>query len=80
MISHLQVMEDPIVSKFQQSELNPILMENAYHSPEESEEEPDNGKESNNSKRGNRIVIRDLQWRSDSVSIIKYIFFHQSQY
>ena len=71
MISHLQIMEDPIVSKFQQSELNPILMENAYHSPEESEEEPDNGKELNNSKRENRIVIRDLQWRSDSVSIIK---------
>ena len=46
-------------------------MENAYHSPEESEEELDNGKELNNSKRENRIVIRDLQWRSDSVSIIK---------
>ena len=71
MISHLQIMGDPIVSKFRQSELNPILMENAYHSPEESEEESDNGKELNNSKRENRIVIRDLQWRSDSVSIIK---------
>jgi hypothetical protein len=71
MIRHLQKMGDPIVSKFKQSELNPILMENAYHSPEESEEEPDNGKELNNSKRENRIVIRDLQWRSDSVSIIK---------
>jgi len=71
MISHLQRMEDPIVSKFQQSELNPILMENAYHSPEESEEEPDNGNELNNSKKENRIVIRDIQWRSDSVSIIK---------
>ena len=71
MISHLQKMGDPIVSKFKQSELNPILMENAYHSPEESEEELDNGKELNNSKRENRIVIRNLQWRSDSVSIIK---------
>jgi hypothetical protein len=70
MISHLQIMGDPIVSKFRQSELNPILMENAYHSSEESEEEPDNEKELNNSKRENRIVIRDLQWRSDSVSII----------
>ena len=71
MISHLQKMGDPIVSKFKQSELNPILMENAYHSPKESEEELDNGKELNNSKRENRIVIRNLQWRSDSVSIIK---------
>ncbi len=51
MISHLQRIRDPIVSKFQQSELNPILMENAYHSPEDSEEEPDNGNELNNSKK-----------------------------
>ena len=50
-------MGNPIVSKFQQSELNPILIENAYHSLKESEEEPDNGKELNNSKRENQIVI-----------------------
>ena len=37
----------------------------------DSEEEPDNGNELNNSKKENRIVIRDIQWRSDSVSIIK---------
>ena len=71
MISHLQRIRDPIVSKFQQSELNPILMKNAYHSPEDSEEEPDNGNELNNSKKENQIVIRDIQWRSNSVSIIK---------
>ncbi|RIA94323.1 hypothetical protein C1645_818128 [Glomus cerebriforme] len=41
---------DPIVSKFQQSELNPVLMENAYHNPEESEKEADKGGE-------NKIVI-----------------------
>ena len=46
-------------------------MENAYHSPEDSEEESDNGNELNNLKKENRIVIRDIQWRSDSVSIIK---------
>ena len=71
MISHLQRIRDPIVLKFQQSELNPILMENAYYSPEDSEKEPDNGNELNNSKKENQIVIRDIQWRSDSVSIIK---------
>ncbi|RIA87952.1 hypothetical protein C1645_827061 [Glomus cerebriforme] len=38
-------MEDSIVSKFQQSELNPIIMENAYHNPEESEKEADKGEE-----------------------------------
>ena len=68
MISYLQRIRDPIVSK---SELNLILMENAYHSPEDSEEKPDNGNELNNSKKENQIVIRDIQWRSDSVSIIK---------
>ncbi|RIA92072.1 hypothetical protein C1645_821235 [Glomus cerebriforme] len=41
---------DPIVSKFQQSELNPIVMENAYYNPEESEKEADKGRE-------NKIVI-----------------------
>jgi hypothetical protein len=66
MIKHLQEMGDPIVSKLKQSELNPITMENAYHSPEESEEDPDN--------RDNRIVIRDLKWRSSSVSLIVIFF------
>ena len=54
-ISHLQKIRDPIVSKFQQSELNPILIENAYHSPEDSEEEPDNVNKLNNSKKKIRL-------------------------
>lgn len=66
MIKHLQEMGDPIVSKLKQSELNPITMENAYHSPEESEEDPDSS--------NNRIVIRDLKWRSSSVSLIVIFF------
>ena len=60
MISHLQRVGDPIVTKFQQSELDPILMENSYHSPEESEEEEE-------ASERNHIIIRDLRWRSDSV-------------
>ena len=67
MIKHLQEMGDPIVSKLKQSELNPITMENAYHSPEESEEDLD-------SSSNNRIVIRDLKWRSSSVSLIVIFF------
>jgi hypothetical protein len=55
------MMGDPIVSKLRQSELNPILMENAYHSPKESED--DLGE--------NLIVVRDLRWRSECVSIIE---------
>jgi hypothetical protein len=66
MIKHLQEMGDPIVSKLKQSELNPITMENAYHSPEESEEDPDS--------LSNRIVIRDLKWRSSCVSLIVIFF------
>ena len=70
MIKHLQEMGDLIVSKLKQSELNPITMENAYYSPEESEEDPDSS--SNNCD--NRIVIRDLKWRSSSVSLIVIFF------
>ena len=70
MIKHLQEMGDPIVSKLKQSELNPITMENAYHSPEESEEDPD----SSSNNHDNRIVIRDLKWRSSSVSLIVIFF------
>jgi hypothetical protein len=70
MIKHLQEMGDPIVSKLKQSELNPITMENAYHSLEESEEDPD----SSSNNRDNRIVIRDLKWRSSSVSLIVIFF------
>jgi hypothetical protein len=70
MIKHLQEMGDPIVSKLKQSELNPITMENAYHSSEESEEDPD----SLSNNHDNRIVIRDLKWRSSSVSLIVIFF------
>ena len=78
MIKHLQEMGDPIVSKLKQSELNPITMENAYHSPEESEEDPD----SSSNNRDNRIVIRDLKWRSSSVSLIVifFLFFTNSMF
>ncbi|CAB4375835.1 unnamed protein product [Rhizophagus irregularis] len=59
MIRHLQLLDDPIVSKLKKSKLNPIMLENAYYSPEESEVDLDN--DSNE----NRIVIRDIKWRSD---------------
>ncbi|CAG8782011.1 5535_t:CDS:2, partial [Rhizophagus irregularis] len=61
---------DPIVSKLKKSELNPIMLENAYYSPEESEVDSDN--DSNE----NRIVIRDIKWRSDCViaNVFKKLF------
>ena len=67
MIKHLQDVKDPIVSKFRQKELDPILTENSYH-PEESESDESNDK--------NRIVIRDLKWRSDTVSITFFCKVH----
>ena len=57
----MQKLGDPIVSKFDQAELNPIIMENAYHSPEESETDEGSNQ--------NHVVIWDLSWRSDTVSI-----------
>ena len=62
MIEHLQQIGDPVISKFRQSELSPIMKENVYHSPEESETDPDNDSGEN------VIVIRDIEWRSDCVS------------
>ncbi|CAB5337639.1 unnamed protein product [Rhizophagus irregularis] len=59
MVRHLQLLDNPIVSKLKQSELNPIMLENAYHSPKKSEVDSDN--DSNE----NRIIIRDIKWRSD---------------
>ncbi|RGB35902.1 hypothetical protein C1646_758755 [Rhizophagus diaphanus] len=44
---HLQLLDDPIVSKLKKSELNPIMLENAYHSPEESEVDSDNDSNEN---------------------------------
>ncbi|EXX58403.1 uncharacterized protein OCT59_024974 [Rhizophagus irregularis] len=65
MVRHLQLLDNPIVSKLKKSELNPIMLENAYHSPEESEVNSDN--DSNE----NRIVIRDIKWRSDCQTVDK---------
>jgi hypothetical protein len=62
MIAHLQLLDDPVISKLKKSELNPIVMENVYHSPEESEVDPDG--DSNETC----IIIRDIEWRSDCVS------------
>ncbi|RGB21897.1 hypothetical protein C1646_777045 [Rhizophagus diaphanus] len=47
--------DDPIVSKLKKSELNLIMLENAYNSPEESEVDSDNNSNENH------IVIRDIK-------------------
>jgi ABC-type multidrug transport system permease subunit len=45
-----------------------ILRNNAYHSPEESETDPDNDE----GKR--RIVVYDYTWRSNEVCSLIYLF------
>ena len=58
MINHLSVIKDPVVTKLHQHELVLIINENAYHSPEESEEDPE--EKPGDIKKENKIIIRDL--------------------
>jgi len=47
-----------LIGKFKPDELLPITTDNGYHSPEESESDGD----------GHTIVVRNLRWRSSTVS------------
>ncbi|GET67036.1 uncharacterized protein OCT59_022724 [Rhizophagus irregularis] len=47
MVRHLQLLDNPIVLKLKKSEFNPIMLENAYHSPEESKIDSDNNSNEN---------------------------------
>jgi len=60
MIIHLKNIGDPLVQKI--NNLQPILDNSAYHSPEisETDEENPSGKR--------MVVIKDLKWRSSTVS------------
>jgi len=48
-----------LIGKFKPDELLPITTDNGYHSPEESESDDDGG---------HTIVVRNLRWRSSTVS------------
>jgi hypothetical protein len=62
MIKKLFRAKDRLINRFYDDELQPIMNENWYHSPEESETD-----EENDGKR--KIAIKDLKWRSSTVSI-----------
>ena len=62
MIEQLKNSKDPLIEKFSDQEIYSLTVDNCYYSPEESETDED----SNTEKR--RIVIKDLQWRSSTVS------------
>ncbi|RGB21307.1 hypothetical protein C1646_823052 [Rhizophagus diaphanus] len=66
MVRHLQLLDDPIVSKLKKSELNSIMLENAYHSPEKSKVDSDNDSNENHiqtvDKRRQKQVFNNSQY------------------
>ena len=55
---------NPLISSFRKNQLRPIMDNSAYHSPEVSETDEENGE-------GQRkIVTKDLNWRSSTVKLI----------
>lgn len=66
MVNHLRIVGDPLIRKFNDDHLQPVLDNSAYHSPEVSETDEENP----SGKR--KIVIKDLKWRSPTVCINIY--------
>ncbi|GBB90430.1 hypothetical protein RclHR1_01740007 [Rhizophagus clarus] len=62
MITHLQLLDNPVILKLKKSEFNPIVIKNVYHSSEESEVDPDG--DSNETC----IIIQDIEWRRDCIN------------
>jgi hypothetical protein len=54
-INDLKKNDDNLITQFTKKELDPIIKNNRYHSPEISDDE-------------NKIIVQDLPWRSDTVS------------
>ena len=65
MIKYLELVEDPLIKKFKRKDLQLIIDHNAYHLQEDSETDPESGEKN--------IVIKDLKWRSSTVSISFYL-------
>ncbi|UZO12042.1 uncharacterized protein OCT59_003592 [Rhizophagus irregularis] len=62
MINNLKKINDPLIEKFSNEELRPIITENGYHSPEISESEDEQ----------NIIVMHNLRWRSSTLRRFLY--------
>ena len=65
-IKYLENMENPLIKKFKYKDLQLVIDHNDYHSPEDSESDPENEKRN--------IVVKDLPWRSSTVNI--YFFYY----
>ena len=68
-IEHLVIINDPLITMFKESKLQPIKESSAYYSPDVSETDEENtaGKR--------KIVTKDLAWRSATVSKIDRNYF-----
>jgi hypothetical protein len=64
MIAQLKESKDPLIRKFKESELLPIINDTVYHSPELSETDEDV------SATKRKLVLKDLEWRSTTVSLL----------
>lgn len=60
MINHLQFVNNPLIKRFKPEELELVCDDNLYHLPKDSETD-ESGK--------NIIAVKDLKWRSSTVSI-----------
>lgn len=61
----LKKLKDPLIEKFNDEELLPLITDSGYHSPEHSE--VDDGKDI--------IVVRNMRWRSSTVSEFIEMFY-----
>jgi len=61
------MVKNSLVKKFKDEDLQLIIDNNAYHSPEESETDCENGR--------SNIIVKDLKWRSDTVSISSCFYY-----
>ena len=66
-MNYLDAINDPIIKLFRKHELQTIMTESAYYSPELSETDQENPTD----KR--RIIVKDLKWRSATVSLLNMI-------
>ncbi|GBC49503.2 TonB-dependent receptor [Rhizophagus irregularis DAOM 181602=DAOM 197198] len=55
------MVKNSLVKKFKDEDLQLIIDNNAYHSPEESETDCENGR--------SNIIVKDLKWRSDTLRL-----------
>ena len=62
-------LKDPLIKKFYKEELKPLQTDNKYHSPEVSETD-------NEVPNKRKIAIRNLKWRSSTVSMLFIFLFN----